>query len=115
MSAIKWTKSPAHIQSEILLLDGKITQRVHTAAKRAGQNAKDWMKANHPWKNQTGEAERKLRKRTIKERDRISMYLIQGAPHGIWLEVKNAGEYGVIPRAISRAVQELRRELRGVL
>ncbi len=113
--SVQWTRPPAHIQGEIIKLNDEITRRVHDAAKDAGQVAKDWMKANHPWQNQTGEAERKLRERTVKERDRITMYLIQGAPHGIWLEVKRAGEYGVIPRGLSIAVQQLRRELQGLL
>ncbi len=63
------------------------------SAEKWCQEAEDYMKANHPWNNQTGDAERGLSATVAgMEDDNISMYLY----HNIPLELHNNIEYGTI-------------------
>lgn len=63
------------------------------SAERWCQEAESYMKANHPWNNQTGDAERGLSATVAgMENDSISMYLY----HNIPLELHDNIEYGTI-------------------
>lgn len=54
-------------------------------------------RANHPWQNQTGEAERTF---TVTVMGRHTIVAKHGAPHGIWLEFKYGGRWGIIPKTL---------------
>jgi hypothetical protein len=54
------------------------------------------MQAEHPWQNQTGEAERNLRCRLFDDGQRLRLRASHGVPYGIWLEVAHQGRYQVL-------------------
>lgn len=50
-------------------------------------------KANHPWQNRTGDAERTF---TVKKIDSFTIMASHGVYYGIFLEYSNGGRYGII-------------------
>jgi hypothetical protein len=48
------------------------------------------MQAEHPWENQTGEAERNLRCRLFDDGQRLRLRASHGVPYGIWLGRRRA-------------------------
>lgn len=74
-----------------------------------------YMVQNHPWTNRTGEAEEKLHAEAVRVAEHmVAIYAAHGAAHGIWLEIRWGGRWGIIPEALQAAYPRIMRELRGV-
>lgn len=55
------------------------------------------MKTNAPWQDQTGNARQGLRAEAFDlGDDSMGIILYHQVPYGIWLEIKNSGEYAII-------------------
>lgn len=117
-SGIVWRpgQSPKVLSKKIALLGSGIDAQVLAVASVVADETATWMKANHRWVNRTGEAEAKLQASAVQlAQHLIAVYIVQGAPHGIWLELRWGGRYGIIPDALMYAYPRIMDQLRGVL
>jgi hypothetical protein len=83
---------------------------VHSAGKV--QNA---AKQGAPWKDQTGNARNGLTGKANVGGSTKEVVLSHGVPYGIWLEVKNGGQYQIIMPTIIREGQVLMRRCNTLL
>jgi hypothetical protein len=54
-----------------------------------------YARANHPWRNQTGDAERLFLVENVN--NGLGLRVSHGVFYGVYLEFKNGGRYAVIP------------------
>ena len=73
------------------------------------------MKVNAPWQDQTGNARQGLRAQAFDEGDNMGIVLYHQVPYGIWLDVKNSGEYAIIDPTIEVMGPEVMRSLERIL
>lgn len=60
----------------------------------------NWMKANAPWTDRTGNARQTLYAQVIPALQEILVLLDHGVDYGLWLEVANAGRYAIVTPAV---------------
>jgi hypothetical protein len=77
-------------------LEISIEERLENVA----QEIEDYMKANAPWEDQTGEARDGLRAELTDEGKGRSIILYHTVEYGIWLEVRWSGRYAIIQPTI---------------
>ncbi len=117
-SGIVWRpgRTPAKLSAEIRVLGTRIDAAILRVAQAVAEDVRQYMVANHPWTNRTNEAEDNLRASAHRLAAHVvAIYLVQGAPHGIWLEIRWGGRWGIIPDALAYAFPNIMRELRGAL
>lgn len=61
-----------------------------------------WEKANHPWKNRTGEAERRIHCIALREGTKVVLENRHMVPYGKWLELRWNGRYAILMVALRR-------------
>ncbi len=72
-----------------------------------------YAQSNHPWTNRTGDAERTFQVRT--ENGGLRIVLAHGVFYGKYLELKNGGQYGVIPAVMQYARAPVRDAIQDAL
>lgn len=80
---------------------GRVESRLPAELEIVGRKAVAYAVANHPWTNRTGAAERGLSSEVVQTGDSYVLTLFHQAPHGIWLETRWAGKWGVLPKAMT--------------
>lgn len=81
-------------------------------AERWAADTQAWMKANGPWTDRTGEARRELYGEAVQEGDGTFVYIGGRAAHQIQLEVRHAGRYAIVTKALQIKPPELMDALR---
>lgn len=75
------------------------------------------MKINRPWIDRTGDAKKFLRAvavNNISEKS-IKLYLMQGVEYGIWLELANNRNYGIVLPTLETRSQNVLDRLKGIV
>jgi len=94
----------------------RIRSGVRAIARRRAPEIEEWMKANHPWQNRTGDAEAGLN--TVVEDvalDMVQIILQHGVEYGRYLELTRQGVWGVIAPAIDYWGPVVWRDVRAML
>lgn len=78
-----------------------VEQKLEPALQRVGQDMRAYAQMNHPWTNRTGRAEAELNYNVSREGNAIVLTVYQGAPYGIWLEVRWGGRWGILPETMT--------------
>jgi len=98
---IEWTTPPD------IWIEGtrRWTRAIYTASVNAWNDRLpdivSWMQQNAPWVDQSGEARRQLQAVLFPVLyDWITLAVIQGAPHGKFLELNYFGKYSILAPAI---------------
>lgn len=65
------------------------------------------------WTDRTGQARRELRTEVEVAGATVTLYLISGAPHGQYLELRWGGRYAIVSPTIPRAGVQIFDELKG--
>lgn len=73
------------------------------------------MKVNAPWTDQTGNARQGLAAQAFDEGDNMGIVLYHQVPYGIWLEVKNSGQYAIIDPTLEVMGPEVMRSLERIM
>lgn len=60
------------------------------------EEVEEYAKQNAPWDDRTGEARTGLTAEAFEDGGILTVVLYHTAEHGIWLEVRNSGEYAII-------------------
>lgn len=116
-SGIVWQSghAPSDLGRALVKFGEKIDANTLRIATVIADEATAYMKAHHPWTNRTGAAEAGLQASAVQLAEHlIAIYLVSSAPHGIWLEIKYAGKWGIIPEAMVFAYGRLMQELRAI-
>lgn len=114
--SIAWEVSPVDlgvaIQREYA---DELIRRVKTLMSQAAPEAEAHMKTVAPWRDQTGQARKLLMAETVDDGDEITLYLIHGAAHGIWLELRWGGRYAVIVPTTHDFAARIHSRLQGIM
>lgn len=93
-----------------------IHQLVFAVCQRRAPEIENWMKANAPWQDQTGNARQTLWAEAMQTVGEVILALDHGMAYGYWLEVKNAGRYAIIAPAVDHwlpiIMQDIQEQLR---
>lgn len=74
---------------------------VEAIANRYKPEIENWMKANAPWTDRTGNARQGLYADVDSVAGRmVTLILAHGVEYGLWLEIRHAGAYAVVNPAI---------------
>lgn len=95
--------------------NAKVRRMVDLHMQYWAPRAEAYMKNNAPWTDQTGNARNGLAARAFRDGDNAGIVLYHQVPYGIWLEVKNDGEYAIIVPTIETVGPEVMEDLRGKL
>lgn len=103
-SGFYWTVSPALIADNLDRWWIKFLVELDEVLEEFGGKIKDYAKANHPWENITGAAERSINAQVIKGPNSGRTVILfaddsidrEGAEHVFWMEVRFNGQYAII-------------------
>ncbi len=84
------------ITPNINVMEGKLERYFSAINQYEANEGQNYMRANAPWTDRTGNARGGLFARPFKEGDHYITVLYGTVPYQIWLEVKNSGEYAII-------------------
>jgi len=102
MATVVWTKTPEDALGELAeAYVLAIRAGLLTIANNRAPQIQEWMQHNHLWQNITGQAEASLAAEVFElSNDMLEIYMSQGVVWGLWLEVANAGKYGILAPAL---------------
>lgn len=60
----------------------------------------NWMKANAPWTNRTGNARARLSGWVVRMATGVTIVLAHGVDYGRWLELAHAGRFAIVAPAV---------------
>ncbi len=99
-TGLVWTISPADLGGRVVDHGRGVREQVATNMGVVGERMLGYARSEHPWQNQTGAAEAGLFTETGVAGDTVTTTLGHGVAHGLFLELMQAGRYGVIPAAL---------------
>jgi len=102
-SGFYWVVSPVEIANNLDRWWTGFMRALGKELEQVGVKITDWSKANHPWQNITGAAERSLTTEVMQEGGNWVILHhadpgidAEGADHVFWMEVRWDGRYGVL-------------------
>ena len=79
----------------------KIIDRIYNSVcKQYAVKAEQWAKANRPWKDQTGDARKKLKGIPFRDNNSVGIQLVHRVEYGKHLETANDGRYAILKPTI---------------
>lgn len=115
MTGLVWKTPPSVLSENIMKYADDVVAAAVAEITAVAANAQKWMKSNAGWQDITGEARGKLSVKVEQASDRIMVYFIHGAPHGIYLELSNGGKYAIISTAQQKYGPEIMAALKAML
>lgn len=99
---IEWAPGPETIAEAIGEWVEEGRQRLSGELEGVGSDMRAYAQVAHPWTNRTGQAEAELDYQLEDGGSTVTLTIYQGAPHGIWLEVRWGGRWGILPETIQQ-------------
>lgn len=112
---IVWSNAPEILTGRLVRLAKIFPQRVDEACAASALHGEAYARMNAPWSNRTGAARASLRGESTVKGASGEITVGHGVDYGIWLEVANAGRYGIIPQTMQSTVADLQGRLNGLL
>jgi hypothetical protein len=97
---VKWIVPPTETANSVRQYGETVLDNLRRELEAVARKIEAWAKANHAWQNRTGQAEAGLICQVFEGGNGFKVTLSHTAPHGIWLEVRWGGKYGVIVKAM---------------
>lgn len=114
--SITWSIDPRELGKRIEReYADELVRRVKKLMRDAAPEAESYMKTTAPWTDRTGEARKLLMAETVADGEEIALYLIHGAAHGIFLELRHGGRYAVIVPTTFEFAARIRSRLKGIM
>jgi len=104
MAKVNWIKSLAALANDYVLHGHQIDAATGRNAARLARDMAAYAKDNHPWTNRTGAAEAGLHGRVIHDHGKHTAIIEHGVDYGIYLELANAGKWGVIDLTLAHFI-----------
>lgn len=113
---IDWTKTPQDLGQAVIQYgrDLVFDALVAYVKQKAGEIAAQ-MQREASWTDRTGQARRELRTEVEVNGATITLYLISGAPHGQYLELRWGGRYAIVSPTVPRAGVDIANDLKGMM
>ncbi|QXO13675.1 hypothetical protein SEA_DUMPTRUCK_19 [Gordonia phage DumpTruck] len=111
----KFRYSDNEIRRNARELDRKLSNAVELIIDVGASRGEAYMKNNAPWTDRTGAARSGLTATSFHEDDKSTVVFAHSVHYGIWLEVKNDGEYEIIMPAVHQTGKEIMADLRNLL
>jgi len=92
-------------------LDRKVDMGVRIIVDMNASRGESFMKTNAPWTDRTGAARAGLHTSTAHSPSEHSILFAHTMDYGIWLEVKNSGEYEIIMPSVKHTGRQLMGDL----
>lgn len=97
----QWDRTPVDAFSAGMdAYEAALYQSIYTICLRRKPEIENWMKANAPWTDRTGNARQTLHVEVMATIHQITTELAHGMYYGIYLERKNAGRYAIVTPAV---------------
>lgn len=97
------------------VLDQKLDLAVRLVVDVHSGRGEGYLKEQAPWTDRTGAARAGLHSFTEHNGDTHTIILAHSVHYGIWLEVKNSGEYQVILPVVRQTGKELMEDLNHIM
>lgn len=111
-AGVQWTVEPIVLGQAFAALGARLVEAVeHDVAEPFAKDLETFAKANHPWQNRTGAAERELKGSVTSDAKQVVITLAHGVDYGVWLEVRWAGKYAIILPTLESNYGELMQRL----
>lgn len=105
----------AGMLARIEAMDELVGKAIDANLQRYESIAESEMKANAPWTDRTGNARNGLAATSGSDGDVHVLVLYHQVPYGIYLEVKNSGEYAIIMPTVQSIGPRVMESTRGLL
>lgn len=115
MASESFTFKPGSLSRNLRAVNGDINLLVAGVVDYQGGQSVTWMKTNARWTDRTGNARATLGAYGIHAIDYHEIHLHGGVPYQIYLELRWAGRYAVIGRAVQFMGLALMNRLRGMM
>lgn len=99
----------------LMMMDTAVRKGVQATLLRYESIAEARMKTKAPWTDRTGNARNGLSAKAIVGDEIDSLVLFHQVPYGIWLEVKNGGQYAVIMPTVNEIGPEIMKTLNKIM
>lgn len=111
----QWTVSPDILAKNVGSYKDRLLKAIQALGQVFAQKIATYAKANAPWTDRTGNARQGLTGTAIAAATGVVIYLYHTMSYGIWLEVKNAGRYAIILKAMESQYGALMAAIRGLI
>lgn len=101
-ASITWTRPVSAMAGDVAQIAARLMIAVERHMTMVAARILSWVRANHPWQNQTGAAEASFTVQALN--GGMTILLMHGVFYGIYLEYKHGGRWGVIPAAIEAGI-----------
>ncbi len=110
---VEWSKSPQDLGQRVIQYGQDLVFEALVAfVKERTSEIAAQMQREAVWTDRTGQARRELRTEVEAAGSTVTLYLISGAPHGQYLELRWGGRYAIVSPTIPRAGVRLFDELK---
>ena len=110
---VDWSKSPHDLgQAVVRWGEQLVFEALVDFVRTKAEEIMTQMQREASWTDRTGQAREKLRTEVKVNGSTITLYLISGAPHGQYLELRWGGRYAIVSPTIPRAGIKMMNELR---
>lgn len=100
MAAKSFEFKPGSLKRNLRNFNGDINHLVAGVIDYSSDKAKGYMKTNAPWKDRSGNARQTLNSHAEHTSEYHEIHMYGGMPYQIWLEVRWAGRWGIIGKAV---------------
>lgn len=112
----EWVTTPVDaVTAGMSEYERALYQAIYTICLRRKPEIENWMKANAPWTDRTGNARQTLHVDVEATVGAIALYLAHGMHYGIYLETKHAGRYAIVTPAVEHWTPIIMADVRAVL
>lgn len=110
---IDWKRTPQKLGEEVIKYgQGLVFDALVKYMQGKAEELMAQMQREASWTDRTGEARAELQTAVEWDGATVSLYLISGAPHGQYLELRWGGRYAIVSPTIPRAGIEIGDELK---
>lgn len=109
---IDWAKTPHDLGEAVVKYGRRLNESLAEYLNRKAAELLEQMRREASWADRTGQARRELSTAVEIGGQRATLYLISGAPHGKYLELRWGGRYAIVSPTVPRAGIEIANELK---
>jgi len=92
----------SQVDGNVEKLKSKFEGAMKILCDNGAQKMEAYAKQNRPWKDQTGEARRRLKGSWSKEGSSYKIQIAHGVSYGVWLEFKNERRYAILKPTVEK-------------
>lgn len=102
-AGLRWSVPPSRLAEAVVDYGDNVQISVIEFAETLAELAEGEAKRNAPWKDRTGEARRRLHARVERLNTGAARVVLgHGVDYGIWLEIKQAGRWGIVVKTLQQ-------------